>query len=358
MPGVDRPGDRAAQYAVARPWRLRRFSHPRPGRVPSRIQPARAAALMAAALCVAAGSEAGRLSVRVLIWQDLLFLPIGFRFGVSQTECRPGLDGSWHQECDRGRGGGIRSVARKRRVQVSLEPREPGTGQIGTVPAGRLGTDLPAGGRNRAGVAPDCAARANENVAMIRSWMKTGAAEVLSRTGLDKVVGSFAASSGVPVVIGYHRVVEDFTASAATSIPSMLVSRHMLERHLDWIGHRFRFVSLDEVGARLEGSDSTVDPIAAITFDDGYSDFYDHAFPLLKQNEVPAAVFVVTDLVNTTGVQIHDKLYLLLARRAGTRGLKLGELAGLLQGLGIALPNTLANTPYQATRVLLEALAP
>ena len=101
-------------------------------------------------------------------------------------------------------------------------------------------------------------------------------------------------------MIGYHRVVEDFASSAETSIPSMLVSRQMLERHLDWIGRRFRFVSLDELGARLDASDSRDDPIAAITFDDGYRDFYDHALPLLKQKGIPAAVFVVTDLVGTT----------------------------------------------------------
>jgi peptidoglycan/xylan/chitin deacetylase (PgdA/CDA1 family) len=173
---------------------------------------------------------------------------------------------------------------------------------------------------------------------------------------MDKVVGSLAGSRGVPVVIGYHRVVEDFAAGAATSIPSMLVSRQMLERHLDWIGRLFRFVSLDELGARLDGSDGSDDPIAAITFDDGYRDFYDYAFPLLKQKGVPAAVFVVTDLVGTTGVQIHDKLYLLLARRVAARSLKAGELAGLLQGLGISLPGIVSDAPYQATRTLLEAL--
>ena len=191
---------------------------------------------------------------------------------------------------------------------------------------------------------------------MIRSWIKTGTAEVLSRTGLDKVAGSLSGSSGVPLVIGYHRVVEDFAASAATSIPSMLVSRQMLERHLDWIGRRFRFVSLDELGARLDGSDGSDDPVAAITFDDGYRDFYDHAFPLLKQKGIPAAVFVVTDLVSTTRVQTHDKLYLLLSRRVGARNLKPVELAGLLQGLGISVPGIVDNTPYQATRALLEAL--
>lgn len=191
---------------------------------------------------------------------------------------------------------------------------------------------------------------------MIRSWIKTGAAGALSRTGMDRVVGSLAGSTGVPVVIGYHRVVEDFEASASAAIPSMLVSRQMLERHLDWLGDRFRFVSLDEVGARLDGTDSSDDPVAAITFDDGYRDFYDHAFPLLKQKGFPAAVFVVTDLVSTTGVHTHDRLYLLLARRAEGRTLNQGELAGLLGKIGISMPGIVANTPYQATRTLLEAL--
>jgi peptidoglycan/xylan/chitin deacetylase (PgdA/CDA1 family) len=192
---------------------------------------------------------------------------------------------------------------------------------------------------------------------MIRSWIKTGAAGALSRTGMDKVVGSLAGSRGVPVVIGYHRVVEDFAASAATSIPSMLVSGEMLERHLDWIGSRFRFVSLDEVGARLEGRDGSRDPIAAITFDDGYRDFYDIALPLLLRKGVPATVFVVTGLVGTTGVQLHDKLYLLLARRAGARSLKAAQLARLLQDLGVAVPSVVANTPYLATEALLGALS-
>ena len=182
---------------------------------------------------------------------------------------------------------------------------------------------------------------------MIRSWIKTRAAGVLGR-----LTGSIAA----PVVIGYHRVVEDFQASAANSIPSMLVSRQMLERHLDWLGRRFRFVSLDELGARLDGSDSSDDPIAAITFDDGYRDLYEHAFPLLQKKGIPAAVFVVTDLVSTTGVQEHDKLYLLLARRVADRSAKPGGLAGLLLRIEISVPGMDVKSPYRATRTLLEAL--
>jgi peptidoglycan/xylan/chitin deacetylase (PgdA/CDA1 family) len=166
--------------------------------------------------------------------------------------------------------------------------------------------------------------------------MKTGAARVMNRTGMYNLFGSWSGAKGVPLVINYHRVVEDFASHAGTSIPSMLVSRSMLEQHLDWIGRRFRFVSLDELGERLEAKDSRTDPVAAITFDDGYQDFYDHALPVLKRKGVPAAVFVVTSLVGTKRLQLHDKLYLLLTRRFN--------------------PNSRAPTPFQATRALLENL--
>jgi peptidoglycan/xylan/chitin deacetylase (PgdA/CDA1 family) len=116
----------------------------------------------------------------------------------------------------------------------------------------------------------------------------------------------------------------------------MLVSRSMLVQHLDWIGRRFRFVSLDELGERLELKDGKTDPVAAITFDDGYRDFYDHALPVLQRKGIPAAVFVVTDLVGTKRLQLHDRLYLQLTRR-------------FKAGNG-------SPTPFQATRALLENL--
>jgi len=193
---------------------------------------------------------------------------------------------------------------------------------------------------------------------MSRSWIKARAAGFLSRTGMDKVVGALSGYRRVPVVIGYHRVVEDFASSAKMSIPSMLVSMRMLELHLDWIGRHFQLVSLDELGARLDSGDSFEKPIAAITFDDGYRDFYTHALPLLQKKGIPAAVFVVTDLVGTTTVQAHDKLYLMLTRRFGDPNVKPREVSELLQRLGISLPNSaaIATTPFLATRMLLEAL--
>jgi diguanylate cyclase (GGDEF)-like protein/excisionase family DNA binding protein len=39
----------------------------------------------------------------------------------------------------------------------------------------------------------------------------------------------------VPLVLGYHRVVDDFARNAARTMPAMLISARMLERQLDWV---------------------------------------------------------------------------------------------------------------------------
>jgi peptidoglycan/xylan/chitin deacetylase (PgdA/CDA1 family) len=140
---------------------------------------------------------------------------------------------------------------------------------------------------------------------MLRNLLKTGLAWGLDQAGIGR--------HRSPFVVGYHRTVDELPADPKAGIPSLCVSVKMLERQLDWIGRRFRFVSLDELSV------ASSDPIAAVTFDDGYRDFYRHAFPLLKRKGIPATVFVVTDLVGTSELQIHDRLYLLLARSMSSR---------------------------------------
>lgn len=182
---------------------------------------------------------------------------------------------------------------------------------------------------------------------MIRSWIKTEAARVLCRTGLVGVMGSLTGARRTPLIVGYHRVVENFAASAQTAIPSLLVSRDTLERQLDWLGRRYQFVDLDEMGAMLESGralDNVDRPVAAVTFDDGYEDFYDLAMPMLLKKGIPGAVFVCTDLVGTSRAQVHDKLYTLLGRRRRVE----------LPPVGTPLPSIAGMSPYKAMRALLE----
>src|SRR2546428_115579 len=71
-------------------------------------------------------------------------------------------------------------------------------------------------------------------------------------TGVDALLHAVTGSGRWPLVIGYHRVVSDLARASINSIPSMLISERTLERHLDWIGRRFRFVSVDDLGTSLE----------------------------------------------------------------------------------------------------------
>jgi peptidoglycan/xylan/chitin deacetylase (PgdA/CDA1 family) len=115
-----------------------------------------------------------------------------------------------------------------------------------------------------------------------------------------------------PLIVGYHRVVENFDAAAANEIPSLLVSRPMFEHHLDGIGRHFRFLSLDEIEERVANGAPFPEPVAAVTFDDGYADVYEHAFPVMVKKGIPGAVFVVTDLIGSPTWQVHDRLCRLL----------------------------------------------
>lgn len=196
---------------------------------------------------------------------------------------------------------------------------------------------------------------------MLRGVIKTGIAWMLRSTGGDRAIGAMVGSKDVPLVVGYHRVVDEFASKAESSIPAMLISRNMLERQLDWIGRRYRFVSLDELGSRLAAGGRFARPVAAITFDDGYGDVYHHAFPLLERKGIPAAVFVVTDLIGTGRVQLHDRLYLLLACAFATWLSGPRELSRFLLGIGIWLPeidkiSRVGSGPFAAMRALLEAL--
>jgi peptidoglycan/xylan/chitin deacetylase (PgdA/CDA1 family) len=101
----------------------------------------------------------------------------------------------------------------------------------------------------------------------------------------------------------------------------MLISSAMLERHIDCLAKQFEFLSLDEIGRHLESATPFPRPAAAITFDDGYSDVYHHAYPILKRKGIPAAVFVVTGLAGTRRIPLHDRLYLVLSRAGERRGL-------------------------------------
>ena len=95
----------------------------------------------------------------------------------------------------------------------------------------------------------------------------------------------------------YHRIM--LPSKAIQS--GMYVTPDTFNQHLQFLKERFTVISLKELSANLIGKrDSSFEkPVCVITFDDGWKDFYDHAFPLLCKYSLPATVFLPTGYIGT-----------------------------------------------------------
>jgi peptidoglycan/xylan/chitin deacetylase (PgdA/CDA1 family) len=196
---------------------------------------------------------------------------------------------------------------------------------------------------------------------MLRGLIKNAMAVAFDAAKAEKLVNRGGRLQRHPLVIGYHQVVSEFRPDSRCGIAAMQTSCKMLEQHLDWIGKRYEFVSLDEIGAHYESGGSFSRPVAAVTFDDGYRDVYLNAYPILKRKGIPAAVFVVTDIVGTNTPPLHDRLYAALVvgfDRWSNPARTLSErLVRLNIALSVARKVRLANPDIFATmRALIDSL--
>jgi len=69
------------------------------------------------------------------------------------------------------------------------------------------------------------------------------------------------------------------------------------EAHLKYLVKHYRPARLADVAAHFAARKPLPPRTVAITVDDGYKDFYDVAYPILRQYKVPATVYVVTEFV-------------------------------------------------------------
>jgi len=122
-----------------------------------------------------------------------------------------------------------------------------------------------------------------------------------ARHALDLVAGAAAPRAWRRhtrdlLVLMYHRVLPASDPRYAAEQPGMVVTPQTFHLHLDVLSAAFRIVRLgDWIDDRLPAHG----PYCAITFDDGWHDNHEHAWPLLRAAAVPATVFLVSDLIGT-----------------------------------------------------------
>ena len=103
-----------------------------------------------------------------------------------------------------------------------------------------------------------------------------------------------------------------------------------LAAQLDYLASHYTVLPLSTIECRLREGRPLPLSTAAITIDDGYSDFHEIAWPALRRRKMPATVFVVTDFVDRKRWIWTDKLPFLLSRTPA------GELAVDIAGSSIS----------------------
>jgi peptidoglycan/xylan/chitin deacetylase (PgdA/CDA1 family) len=83
----------------------------------------------------------------------------------------------------------------------------------------------------------------------------------------------------------------------------------MFDQVLAHVSRKYNVISLQEL---CLGKPKSKKPLMAITFDDGYRDYLDHALPILKKHQCHSSMYVVTDCIDQnlpTWTYVMDYLF-------------------------------------------------
>jgi len=96
------------------------------------------------------------------------------------------------------------------------------------------------------------------------------------------------------IILTYHSFAEK---KAMPLLNAMPISR--FEKQIGFLKKNYRLVSLEEGIQRLKVGESDSNPMAAITIDDGFEDNYSLMFNVAKKHQIPAAIFIATDFIDS-----------------------------------------------------------
>ena len=99
-------------------------------------------------------------------------------------------------------------------------------------------------------------------------------------------------------ILMYHRIIDKGSQSSFPVQPGMYVTLASFRRQIKLLKDKFKVISLAALIDLLKNGDD-VSGCCVLTFDDGWLDNYTNAFPVLKDHQVPATVFLATGFIGT-----------------------------------------------------------
>ncbi len=111
----------------------------------------------------------------------------------------------------------------------------------------------------------------------------------------------------VPVLMYHHIRVNPMPRNPVWA--ALNVSAEQLDQQFAYLSsHNYHTITLDELRDALDGKISLPENPIVLTFDDGYRNFYDSAFPLLKKYNFKATQFVITAVAGTSAYLTWEQI--------------------------------------------------
>ncbi len=152
-------------------------------------------------------------------------------------------------------------------------------------------------------------------------------------------------SSPSLIILTYHRILPGQSPLRQTEQPGMIATPEALDMHLSLLKRLgAEFVSLDSWLDAQRQNKTQPRLAVAVTFDDGWQDNFEHAFPVLKKHNVPATIFLVSQRINTPWQFWPEQVLDLLINHA--HQLDHEALQWLSPYLGEPEENIKHSTPY------------
>jgi peptidoglycan/xylan/chitin deacetylase (PgdA/CDA1 family) len=149
-------------------------------------------------------------------------------------------------------------------------------------------------------------------------------------------------------ILTYHRVLPADDPRAVDEEPGMVVTPDTLRNHVRWAKRHFELVALSEWVQHARAGHPLPLRSLAITFDDGWRDNYEFAFPVLQEQRAPATVFAVSHMIGTSEAFWPNRM----ARLLRTCGLHAAASATRLPWLCSAGEPDVALSPDAISRVI------